>query len=103
MSDLISRSALLKNKVFLCGGFIGDEYAKGYMEALDNVEEVINNAPTVEAKPVVHGKWNIGSKPRCSVCGKSALREYDRDDWLSYVPSDFCPHCGADMRGGKNE
>ncbi len=47
---------------------------------------------------VAHGEWIVGSKPRCSVCGKSALREYDREAWLSYVPSDFCPHCGADMR-----
>lgn len=60
--------------------------------------EIIDTIPTVDAVPVVRGEWNIGSKPRCSVCGKPALREYDRDDWLSYVPSNFCPNCGADMR-----
>lgn len=60
--------------------------------------EIIKNAPTVGAAQVVRGEWKIGSKPRCSVCGKAALREYDRDDWLSYVPSNFCPNCGADMR-----
>ena len=54
MNDLISRSALLEDKVFLCGGFVGDEYAKGYMEALDKVEETIKNAPTVEP---VRGEW----------------------------------------------
>lgn len=62
------------------------------------IANVIKYAPTVDAVPVVRGEWKIGSKPRCSVCGKAALREYDRDDWLSYVPSNFCPNCGADMR-----
>ena len=67
-------------------------------ETCETAFDVIENAPTVEAIPVVHGEWKIGSKPRCSVCGKSALREYDLNDWLSYVPSNFCPNCGADMR-----
>ena len=57
----------------------------------------INKAPTIEAKPVVHGEW----KPKkhklfgntyehiCSCCGCDyALAEYY-----------FCPNCGADMRG----
>lgn len=65
---------------------------------ITDVVKEIQGQPTVEAVPVVHGEWIVGSKPRCSVCGKSALREFDREDWLSHVPSDFCPHCGADMR-----
>lgn len=90
MGDLISRSALLKNKVFLCGGFVSDQYAQGYMEALDAVEEAINNAPTVDAAPVVNGKW-VGVEFdmffECSECG------YLTD----YHLTNFCPNCGADM------
>ena len=67
-------------------------------ECRSSFRRMIEEQPPVEAVPVVHGEWIIGSKPRCSICGKSALREYDREDWLSYVPSDFCPNCGADMR-----
>ena len=58
----------------------------------------IMDAPTVEAKEVVHGKWVMrGGRLYCSNCGNRALLEKDRDDWYGYVASDFCPHCGADM------
>ena len=100
MGDLISRRMLLNDKVWLCGGFVGDGYAKGYMEALDKVEEVINAQPTVEAVPVVHGEWEInGVQPNgvignfhCSICNGTSLKD-----------SNFCPNCGADMRGENND
>lgn len=64
MSDLISRSALMKSKVFLCGGYVGDEYARGYMDALDEVENEINNQPQVEP---VRGEW-VYWKEQCEYC-----------------------------------
>ena len=88
MSDLISREALLEEIKENQWGWFSRE-----MMIL-----MLENQPTEEAKEVVHVKWIVGSKPRCSVCGKPALREYGREAWLSYIPSDFCPHCGADMR-----
>ena len=63
-----------------------------YSDAIPFVEE----APTVEAKPVAHGEWIytfMGS--RCSVCG------YDNKNEMitrSRYDSPYCPHCGADMR-----
>lgn len=58
--------------------------------------DAINNAPTVDAKPVVHGRWEwwetIGiTFARCSVCGDTA----EADDVEAFS---FCPYCGADMR-----
>lgn len=58
---------------------------------------MINEQPTVEAKPVVHGEWLkvngcLSWFYRCSVCG----------DFNEYK-TNFCKHCGANMRGGKNE
>ena len=41
-----------------------------------------------------HFKYTI-----CSHCKKEAII----DDWDCYVKSDFCPNCGADMRGKENE
>ena len=64
--------------------------------------EQIAAAPTIDAVPVVSGKWII-HKPfdsgrhncneciECSVCGT----------WFGhdcYEISNFCPNCGADMR-----
>lgn len=58
-------------------------------------ENVIEKVPTVEAKPIKHGKWD--GKPiagystvRCSICGTAYLENTGR--W------NYCPNCGADMR-----
>lgn len=45
---LIDADALMEDKIWLFGAFVGDEYSMGYMEALDKLEEVINKQPTVE-------------------------------------------------------
>lgn len=54
----------------------------------------IENIPAADVKPVVHGRWeDRGSlSARCSECGCKSLRA-----------SDFCPNCGADMRGEQDE
>ena len=73
----------------------------------------INEAPTVDAVEVVHGRWEdrYGGKYAnpvydCSECKKSALFRNDMDllgSWKSvqYL-SDYCPNCGAKMDGDGN-
>lgn len=55
--------------------------------------------PTVDAVPVVHGRWNNmdGYKTRkvCSECGWD-VPEYGK--FYSY-----CPNCGAKMDGGNGD
>ena len=45
-----------------------------------------------------------GAKHKCSRCGKSALTHQLRDmtgfTWEKEYLTEFCPFCGADMRGG---
>ena len=65
-------------------------YAKGWNDAIKAVQE---NAPTIEARPVVHGRWiDLGRNyytvvSQCSECGA----KYD-------FRSPYCPNCGTDMR-----
>ena len=91
MSDLISRSELLKYSRRVV------EYDEaGYSITFNAVSvEDIKNAPTVEAVPVVHGEWEIGGVQgnmignfKCSVCKGVSLKD-----------SNFCPNCGARMNG----
>lgn len=104
--DLISRSALKEEieslHVMVTGlrsgkGVIA-EYAKHYKES---VLKLIDEAQTVEARPVVHAKWlPIGMRAvglyspthYCSECKGHGFDYYD-----------FCNNCGCDMRGGKND
>lgn len=60
---------------------------------------VVENAPTIEAEPVKHGKWIDGGQYanffphhewRCSECGEHVLEI--GVPWFKY-----CPNCGARM------
>jgi hypothetical protein len=66
----------------------------------ETVESVLNETPTVDAVPVVHGRWiptyhtyynrageyQIADEWHCSNCGI-----YSKDEW------NYCPNCGARM------
>ena len=70
---------------------------------LDEIDSVIDKAPTIDAEPVRHGRWGetqvigydgihpVYGKP-CSKCG------YETE---LYKPN-YCPNCGAKMNGGKD-
>lgn len=54
------------------------------------IKECLDNAPAVDARPVVHGTWLDYSTTmmECSVCKKHVARHRYK----------FCPECGATMR-----
>ena len=62
----------------------------------------ITNAPTADVRENVKGEWINKNKGiwntlpvyQCSVCGDYDTRYQDTDN--------FCPNCGADMRGKEN-
>ena len=67
----------------------------------------IENAPTVDAAPVVHGRWlyDCGScRIFCSACDENALERkhtnLDGDEYVEEILTDYCPSCGAKMDGG---
>ena len=49
-----------------------------------------NAIPSADVQPVVHGEWKWRNGGECSKCGF-------HNDNFDY---NFCPNCGADMRGG---
>ena len=98
MSDLISRSALIE-KMNDYISHTDERNSEHYV--CKRIKKIIEDAPTVEAKPVVHGEWlQEGNavyhwRQNCSICGNPV---YDK-----IKPYNFCPNCGCDMRGGKND
>lgn len=80
----------------------------GYALSADEVATAVENAPTIDAVPVVHGYWIKGTKCNpelvycsdynwtCSVC------EY-MDTHNEKVEVPYCWHCGARMDGDGNE
>ena len=85
--------------------FDDPKYADGWNSAI----EIINNAPTIEAEPVRHGRWESVKNPqwpayshdKCSLCGwwntKNALC-YDGNKKPGHSLN-YCPNCGAKMDG----
>lgn len=57
-------------------------------------KKAILNVPAADVKPVVRGEWLEGSWDGKDVlmCDKCGYVELDNE------PTNFCPHCGADMR-----
>lgn len=77
---------------------VGDQ--KGPAEMRFVFWQDIEKAPTIDAAPVVHGRWeySIGSysTPKCSCCGWCI--PYSEDSRLD--ARNYCPNCGAKMDGG---
>lgn len=104
-NDLISRSALLKefekrqeqqtNKY--CDCFLND--AQELSTEWWCVEDVVIAAPTIDAVPVVHGRWVQEDEDawRCTCCG--AFWTFI-DGGPEENDARFCPVCGAKMDGG---
>ena len=69
----------------------------------ESMKLLLSQAPTVDAVEVVHGRWVMrGGKRYCSACQQRACVTRDTDDFWYTVGTDYCPNCGADMRGAKD-
>ena len=73
-------------------------------------EQFFRNAPAVDAEPVRHGRWATDEedirwgtslkRKHCTNCGKRP--HFDKEK-REFVLTNYCPHCGAKMDGGKEE
>lgn len=61
------------------------------MDERTKAKEMVADAPTVDAIPVVHGHW-VADPEDDGVCSCSECGRYE------FYQSEFCPNCGADMR-----
>ena len=105
------------------------DYLTGYISALSVVEGMIATHPTITLDDLRQkGRWEKfkgtssgWEQHRCSVCKAEAIFEYtyiddydegidgewecigQKEDGIIEHLTDFCPHCGADMRGGRED
>lgn len=98
MDDYISREAAIKILEYARDA-MGQEsaFGSGYAAGLDVARNHIIDLPAADVRPVVQGKWKLHNdgSGTCGVCNFTTRYVWDFDNSLS-----FCPHCGADMRGG---
>ena len=94
MKDLISRQAAI-DALQKCRKHCIDPFDSYHIDIQD-AENQLSKVPTIQPKPH-EGRWVDG---RCNKCGGQA------PFWAmasTYYESDFCPHCGAKMKGAQNE
>ena len=101
MDDLISRQAAIEAM-----GCISDSICEA--EAVDALCEL----PTIDAEPVRHGKWIIRDNPdtgwyrvTCSECGEDVTANAP---CIGFFPNakviwNYCPECGAYMKGTEDD
>ena len=83
------------------------EWIRGYKDGLTAAFDLLAKAPTIEAEPVKHGRWNVANDGThfCSECGCDASYTWDDIDRFFInsaddVPdriSNYCPNCGCKM------
>ena len=83
------------SRVRVAGGFAEEELTEDFKDGVLTVLEMLKTAPTADVRENVRGEWidngiDPGAWNFCSVCGEQSIDLYD-----------FCPNCGADMRGVK--
>lgn len=74
------------------------EEIRGYMRSMEKQEQK-------KGKWIIWGGMDIPEnhgKHKCSECGEFAPTRYDKP-LIKECLSDFCPNCGADMRGEQDE
>lgn len=101
MSRLIDADELEKELEKMTQDFLDDKTIQGSFCAGVTVEmlEEVRKAPTIDAVPVVHGRWifiNVTDdssvrKDKCFNCGY-ILTSYNYN-----MPTRYCPDCGAKM------
>lgn len=65
-----------------------------------DAESIVSEIPAADVRPVVRGRWSekpylLGTTNVCSVCGENY--------GMPHGKYNFCPNCGADMRGGSEQ
>ena len=97
MSDYIDREAVLD--LAFTGKIIANCNFK-------KVCKLIEDIPAADVRPMKRGKWELDNDglPVCSECGEVALQRLFINlpkliPDIRMMRSNFCPNCGADMRG----
>lgn len=95
MARLIDADAL-KKVIYFETNHLGIDFHKSKLIGI-----AIDNAPTIEAEPVRHGKWIWEEQVyNCSVCSHKAYGNILECMDGTYK---YCPNCGARMEIEENE
>ena len=99
-NDLISREALMDeiSAALLNARFTSVRAREQHEEKIQWALDLVGEAPTVDAAPVVHAEWDHwgGDEWQCTNCAEFVHTE---GSW-ERPRQKYCPYCGAKMDAG---
>lgn len=102
MSDLIERDKVMNILEDMDVGIIPYAHARKYAQiTIDHIRKELGDIPSARPK----GKWiDMGDFEQCSICKGTHLKEvqtyYGKATWIK---TNFCSNCGADMTEREGE
>lgn len=71
----------------------------------EDAADCIRYMDAADVSPVRHGRWvdHCVRDWRCSECGDKIIKFRSVDGYCYDDKPNFCPNCGADMRGSNDE
>ena len=98
MDELISKRAVIEaieKARANVGHNLERSIGKTIIEILDDVGRDVDRLPSAQPERI-KGRWEQdGHHIRCDQCG---MYMCDTDREGDRIPTEFCPHCGVDMR-----
>lgn len=98
MAEYIDKAEALSRFSFYNGDRIPERDVEGFQNTITfhDAKAVIRSIRAADVRPVVRGRWIekpylLGTTNVCSVCGENY--------GMPHGKYNFCPRCGADMRG----
>ena len=114
MAEYVDRDLLLDGMAGLVPYWI-DDSDEQYLQGLTSAYNLICNAPSADVRPVVRGKnateeYDEVDQFICSECGiilegyiRKEVDEDDGDETYHEYRFNYCPNCGANVIGDRNE
>lgn len=115
MREYILKQEALNKFTFYQGDRIPEKDIDGFDTTISfkEAKRLVKSIPPADVLPVVRGEWiwdpngmdfNLGAWlcSKCS-CQNNNLPLNKNLNPLMFSGSNFCPNCGADMRGNKDE
>ena len=98
MAEYIEREAVVKAFCESCSDYIDNKCTyEGVCET-----NVIATVPTADVQPVRRGKW-IEIAGYGGMCNTYYQCPFPECNTTESIPSNYCPNCGAELRGIDNE
>lgn len=104
MDDYIKREDATAHP-FANGKFDHKNASMDFILGHESYREWLQTLPSADVRENKKGHWhNVtisrmgNSAADCSICGATVYNNFTK-----HMPPSFCPNCGADMRGEKNE